>query len=178
MKDYATPIIQYPLITKTRSSAKPQLFANNKSAKVDVYDYAAQLNAVPVFETIRIPKSADKGAKLGFFVRVTVKGTIVSGEGYHKETRAFAEIAACVNFKAKAEELHQGEKMMVKHINTLTSQTGEKFLKYCKMKQKDWEQYNFVAKQAGLEWLGQLFLGERLLSECVMYRYFLPYNWD
>ena len=67
---------------------------------------------------------------------------------------------------------------MVKHINTLTSQTGEKFLKYCKMKQKDWEQYNFVAKQAGLEWLGQLFLGERLLSECVMYRYFLPYNWD
>lgn len=171
MKDYPLPIIQHPLIVNTHTVARASVASEHKSAKVDVYDYAAQLDALPVFETVQVTSNAEKNAKPGYLVRITVKGTIVSGEGYHNNTRAYAELDACVNFKKRAEELHQGEKMMVKHINTLTSQTGEKFLKYCKMKQKDWEQYKFVHKQSGHEIIGQLFLGERLLSECVMYKY-------
>jgi hypothetical protein len=171
LKDYSLPVIQHALIVHTHTVAKASVISEHKGAKVDVYDYAAQLNALPVFETIQVMANSDKNSKPGYLVRVTVKGTIVSGEGYHNNCRAYAELAACVNFKKRAEELHQGEKMMVKHINTLTSQTGEKFLKYCKMKQKDWEQYNFVHKQVGQEVIGQLFLGERLLSECVMHKY-------
>lgn len=148
-----------------------EAIAQHRSSKVDVYDYAAQLDTIPVFETTRVPANHQYSAKLGYLSRVTVKGTSIVGEGYHPNASGFAEIAACMNFKTRAEELHQGEKMMVKHINTLTSQTGQKFLEYCKMKQKDWGQYNCVTKTRGHEFAAQLYIGDKLLSECVMYRY-------
>lgn len=170
LKDYASPLIQNALIVGTHSAISQELIYQNRSAKVDVYDYAAQLEAIPTFESIPVPSSPELQAKTGWLVRIMVNGTIVSGEGYHHQKRAYAEIAACIDFKKRAEQLHQGEKMMVKHINTLTSQTGGKFLEYCKIKQRDWEQYNFTYKQHdGFDFIGQLFLGDRLLSECVMY---------
>ena len=161
---------------KTIATHKPvplDLVGPNGSAKVDVFDYAAQFNTLPNFETTQIPIGVG-AKKMGFYVRVTVPGTRIVGEAYHPSARTHAEIGACVNFKKRAEELHQGEKMLVKHINTLTSSTGRKFLEYCKMKHKDWQQYKFVAKTTATEVNGQLFLGDRLLSECSMYKY-LPF---
>jgi hypothetical protein len=147
-----------------------EIISANTSSKVDVYDYAAQFDTVPQFETIKIPLQLPQ--KFGYHVRVTVKGTTIVGEGFHSTQRAFAEIGACVSFKKRAEELHQGERMLVKHINTLTSQTGRKFLQYCSIKQKDWEQYNFVSKSIGPQDVhGKLYVGERLVSECVMFKY-------
>jgi hypothetical protein len=165
-------VFQHALCVTKYRNVSTETIVNNKSAKVDVYDYAAQFDTLPVFETKPIPASNAKNSSNGFFTRVTVEGTVIVGECYHPTVRAYAEVGACVNFKKRAEELHQGETMMVKHINTLTSKTGEKFLQYCKMKQKDWEQFRFVAKSLnGAEVLGQLYLGERLLSECVMLQY-------
>ena len=148
------------------------VLSRNKSSKVDVYDYAAQFNVLPEFKTHRIPVDNSPNSRLGYFVRVTVQGTEIFGVGYHPSTNAFAEIAACVDFKRRAEEKHQGEKMMVKHINTLTSKTGTKFMEYCKMKLKDWEQYNFTCKQInGQELSATLHVGDRLVSQCVMFTY-------
>jgi hypothetical protein len=150
------------------------VFIDNKSAKVDVYDYAAQLNLLPVFKTLDIAYNP-KSKKTGFYVEVTVPGTGIVGESYHPNVRAYAETGACVAFKKRAEELHQGEKMIVKDINTLTSSTGKKFLEYCKMEHKDWETYNFVTTSSSAqEVLGQLFLGTRLLSEVTMFKYIHP----
>jgi hypothetical protein len=163
-------MIQNSVIVATH----PPFVAQSKhtSSKVDVYDYAANFDTLPVFETIQVVNNPELNAKLGYLVRVTVKGTTIVGEGYHGTVRAHAEIGACENFKKRAEELHQGERLMVKHINTLTSKTGHKFLEYCKMKQKDWEQYTFVSQNVnGMEISGKLYLGERLLSECIMHKY-------
>jgi hypothetical protein len=168
LKSWSSPVFQYALcVAKHKVSAN--VITNNKSAKVDVYDYAAQFDTLPLFNTKTLPSSNSKNATIGYFTRVTVPGTAIFGESFHATVRAYSELGACVEFKKRAEELHQGETMMVKHINTLTSKTGEKFLQYCKMKQKDWEQFKFESKQLnGAEVLGQLFSGDRLLSECVM----------
>jgi len=160
------------LLNKVRPLTQSVLI-KNKSSKVDVYDYAAQFNVLPEFTTRRIPNDNSPNCKFGYFVRVTVQGTEIFGVGYHPSTNAFAEIAACVDFKKRAEEKHQGEKMMVKHINTLTSKTGKKFMEYCKMKLKDWEQYDFSFKQVnGFEISATLKVGDRLVSQCVMFTYF------
>ena len=156
----------------TTTSIKADDAVREKSSKVDVYDYAAQFDTLPVFETIRMPGTAQPHAKEGYLCRVSVPGTNIVGEGFHPNFREYAEIGACVNFKKRAEELHQGEKMLVKHINTLTSKTGQKFLQYCKMKHKNWEQFVFTAKQVnGFAIHGQLHWGSRLLSECTMFKY-------
>jgi hypothetical protein len=169
MKDKESPMFENALRIAKHRIVSLEILLNNKSAKVDVYDYAAQFDTVPVFETRRLPSNNSRNATQGYFTRVTVRETKIVGEAFHPTARAYSEIGACVNFKKHAEELHQGETMLVKHINTLTSKTGEKFLQYCKMKQKDWEQFKFVLKQLnGAEVLGQLYLGDRLLSECVM----------
>lgn len=172
MKDKSSPMFADAVCVAKYKNVSQETILTNKTAKVDVYDYAAQFDTVPVFETRTLPSSNKRNGPKGFFTRVTVHGTVIVGESFHPTVRAYAELGACVNFKKRAEELHQGETMMVKHINTLTSKTGEKFLQYCKMKQKDWEQFKFVAKSInGVEVLGQLHLGDRLLSECVMLKY-------
>jgi hypothetical protein len=172
MKDKSSPMFTQSLYIAKHPPPSQATIAANVSAKVDVFDYAAQFDTVPVFETTKVLSASPKNAGYGFFTRVTVQGTVIVGEAFHPNVRAYAELGACVNFKKRAEELHQGETMMVKHINTLTSKTGEKFLQYCKMKQKDWEQFNFVAKSLnGVEVLGQLYVGDRLLSECTMLKY-------
>jgi hypothetical protein len=175
LKHYNSPIVRDRLVVARATTLKGDSeFKPNESAKLDVYDYAAQMNVLPNFETVPIALLPQPSSKMGHWVRVTVEGTIIQGEGFHA-IRGWAETAACVDFKQKAEEMHQGERMLVKHINTLTSQTGKKFLEYCKMKQKDWELYKFKATQAkGNEFRGSLHLGERLLSECVMYTYRFP----
>jgi len=171
MKDKDSPMFRNSVVVATFSSVTQNYATQHKSSKVDVYDYAAQFNVLPVFETIPIPLNSTKSGKTGYLCRITVQGTNIVGEGFHNHVRSYAEIGACVNFKKRAEEHHQGEKMMVKHINTLTSKTGEKFLQYCKMKQKDWEQYQFTSKSInGFEVHGQLHLGTRLLSECTMFK--------
>jgi hypothetical protein len=163
-------MIRHATFIATHPPLDNDIASSNMSSKVDVYDYAAQFDTVPIFETIKIPLQLP--LKFGYHVRVTVKGTTIVGDGFHNSTRASAEIGACVNFKKRAEELHQGERMLVKHINTLTSQTGRKFLQYCSIKQKDWEQYSFVSKSIGAhEVHGKLYAGERLVSECVMFKY-------
>ena len=165
-------VFQEALLLNTVKPLSRELINENKSSKVDVYDYAAQFNVLPDFKLVRIPADSSANCKMGYFVRVTVTGTEIFGVGFHPSTNAFAEIAACVDFKRRAEERHQGEKMMVKHINTLTSKTGKKFLEYSKMKTKDWEQYNFTSRSiSGWEISGTLHLGDRLLSQCVMFTY-------
>lgn len=173
LRQYQSAIIREPVIAATTMSLKgTHEFRLHESAKVDVYDYAAQMNVLPQFETIQLSSSGNANAKTGYYVRVTVEGTIVKGDGYHSHIRAYAETAACVEFKRVAEHMHQGERMLVKDINTLTSQTGKKFLEYCKMKQKDWEMYDFRCKQGqAMEFRGALYLGNRLLSESLMYKY-------
>jgi len=172
LREYQSAVIREPVIAATTMSLKgADEFKLHESAKVDVYNYAAQMNVLPHFETTQLSSSGNANAKTGYRVRVTVEGTIVKGEGYHSHIRAYAEIAACVEFKRMAECMHQGERMLVKDINTLTSQTGKKFLEYCKMKQKDWEMYEFKCKQGqGMEFRGALYLGDRLLSESLMYK--------
>lgn len=171
MREKNSTLFSYPLIV-IKCSVTADINTVEKSSKVDVYDYAAQFDTLPVFDIIRIPKvAATDGARNGFYCRITVKGTSIIGEAYNATSLAAAELGACINFKKRAEELHQGETMFVKHINTLTSSTGEKFLQYCKLTQKDWEQYNFVAKSVGPVVQGSLNLGTRLLSECTMYKY-------
>jgi hypothetical protein len=163
--------IQNAVIVKCCPSAVKNVDAAAQRSKVDVYDYAAQFDTLPAFEVVRIPKTNDFQSKLGYYVRITVKGTSIVGEAYHA-SNAVAEAGAYLNFKERAEEAHQGSRMMVKHINTLTSQTGRKFLEYCKIKQKDWAQYSFVAKQVGeCQIQGKLYLGDKLLSECTMFKY-------
>lgn len=169
MKGWSSPLFSDAVCVAKHKNVTHETILNNKSAKVDVYDYAAQFDTVPLFETRTLPSSNAKNAPKGYFTKVTVPGTIIFGESFHPTVRAYSELGACVDFKKRAEDLHQGETMMVKHINTLTSKTGEKFLQYCKMKQKDWEQFKFESKSLnGVEVLGQLFSGDRLLSECVM----------
>jgi hypothetical protein len=168
MREKNSDLFSYPLLV-AKYHVKGDFLSDN-SSKVDVYDYAAQFDTLPVFDIVRIPKSGSQGPT-GYFCRITVKGTSIVGQAYSPTSRATAELGACMNFKKRAEELHQGETMLVKHINRLTSSTGEKFLQYCKMKQKDWEQYNFVTKSHGGTIQGSLSLGTRLLSECTMYRY-------
>jgi hypothetical protein len=171
LKYRSSDMFKYSKISAAQASFGQQFFTTHISAKVDVYDYAAQLNTLPSFETTQIP---NKTGKSGYLVRVTVPGTNIVGEGYHPTLRSFAERIASADFKKKAEESHQGEKLLVKDINTLTSLTGQKFLQYCKMKQKDWQTYKFSFKQVGgTEVLGQLYLGDRLLSECTMFKYSL-----
>jgi hypothetical protein len=172
MKDKSSPMFAQALCIAQHAPPSQAMILTNVSAKVDVFDYAAQFDTVPVLDTMKIRASGAKTAGHGFFTRVTVEGTVIVGEAFHPTVRAYAELWACVNFKKRAEELHRGETMMVKDINTLTSKTGEKFLQYCKMKQKDWEQFNFVTKSLnGVEVLGQLYVGDRLLSECAMLKY-------
>ena len=169
MKSWSSPLFSDAVCVAKHRNVTQDVTLNNKSAKVDVYDYAAQFDTVPLFETRTLPSSNSKNATRGYFTTVRVPGTVIFGESFHPTVRAYSEIGACMDFKKRAEELHQGETMMVKHINTLTSKTGEKFLQYCKMKQKDWEQFKFESKSLnGVEVLGQLFSGDRLLSECVM----------
>ena len=172
LKYWDSPIIRDPLVVGRASTLTgDREFRLHESAKLDVYDYAAQMNVLPKFQAIQIAANSQPQSKLGFWVRVTVEGTVIEGEGFHA-VRAYAETAACMDFKQKAEEIHQGERMLVKHINTLTSQTGKKFLEYCKMKQKDWEMYKFTCIQGkARECRGSLLLGDRLLSECLMYTY-------
>ena len=144
------------------------ILSTNKSAKLDVVDYAAQHNTLPRIERLEIP--AMRGSKPGHYIRVSVPGVDIVGKGHHASMPGYAEIAACYQFKKLAEKEHQGETMRVKDINTLTSQTGEKFIEYCKMRQKDWEQYRFEHRQVrGMEIRGELYLGDRLVSECVMF---------
>jgi len=170
MKHNSSKTIQDAVLVATHQPIGSKITEAHTSSKVDVYDYAAQFDTLPQFEMIRVASNSELNAKQGYFVLVTVKGTNVIGEGYSPSSHTHAEMAACLNFKKRAEELHQGEKMMVKHINTLTSQTGKKFLQYCKIKHKDWEQYNFTSKSYSAGFVvGQLFLGERLLSECSMF---------
>jgi hypothetical protein len=170
LKAANSTMFRYALMANL-ATVKAEEAIREKSSKVDVYDYAAQLNTLPVFDTIKFPGSSMPQAKDAYFCRVSVPGTNIVGEAFHSSNRAYAEIGACMNFKKRAEELHQGEKMLVKHINTLTSQTGQKFLQYCKMKHKNWEQFQFTSKSInGLEVLGQLHWGSRLLSECTMFR--------
>jgi hypothetical protein len=175
LKYYNSPIVYDRLVVGRAKTVKGDSeFKLHESAKLDVYDYAAQMNVLPKFEAVQVALHSQSSSKLGYRVRVTVEGTIIQGEGFHS-LRGWAETAACVDFKQKAEEMHQGERMLVKHINTLTSQTGKKFLEYCKMKQKDWELYKFKSTQAkGNEFRGSLHLGDRLLSECLMYTYRSP----
>ena len=171
-RDGKLPVFQEALLLRKVQPLSQDAVQGNKSSKVDVYDYAAQFNVLPEFKGIRIPIDSSPSCKLGHFVRVTVKGTDIFGVGFHPSTNAFAEVAACVDFKKRAEEKHQGEKMMVKHINTLTSKTGKKFMEYCKMKLKDWEQYELKCKQInGWEMSAKLYVGDRLVSECVMFTY-------
>jgi hypothetical protein len=159
------------VIVATHNPIKADVAVHEKSSKVDVYDYAAQFNTLPTFETFTLPANSSIQAKDGYLCRVSVPGTKIVGEAFHPSVRAYAELGACVNFKKRAEELHQGEKILVKHINTLTSKTGQKFLQYCKMMQKSWEQYEFTSKSvSGFEVHGQLHLGSRLLSECTMFK--------
>jgi hypothetical protein len=143
------------------------------SSKVNVYDYAAQFDCLPTFEHIEIPAvQRQSGSRPIYFCRITVQGTSVVGEGHSSNGRAFAEQLACMNFKEEAEKSHLGGQMLVKNITKLTSATGEKFLQYCKIRQKDWEPYNFITKEVNSRaHMGSLFQGTRLLSECTMYTY-------
>jgi hypothetical protein len=151
-------------------SAPTAILNANKSAKLDVVDYAAQHDCLPRIERLEIP--ASRKSKPGHYIRVSVPGVGIVGKGYHSSLPGYAEIAACYQFKKLAEREHQGETMHVKDINTLTSQTGEKFIEYCKMRQRDWEQYRFEHRQVrGFETRGELYLGDRLVSECVMFSY-------
>jgi hypothetical protein len=107
--------------------------------------------------------------------RIIVPGLDIFGEGYHPTSAFNAQIGACLDFKKRAEASHDGKRMLVKNVSTLTSKTGAKFLQYCKMSQRDWEEYSFVCKNASRnEIAGKLFLGGRLLSECTMYKYVSP----
>jgi hypothetical protein len=165
MKAKDSDLLRYAVITVTKPRYNNTEISNETQAKVDVYDYAAQFNVIPEITSITVPHR-ENGRKPAYYARVTVEGTNVVGEAYHAGAAAFAEASAYINFKKEAEKAHQGEQMLVKHINTLTSKTGEKFLKFCKIKHKDWEQYKFVSNVTGNRVLGQLFLGDRLLSEC------------
>jgi hypothetical protein len=173
-KAHSSRMIQNAVIVRSSPSPAKSVTAAGQRSKVDVYDYAAQFDTIPAFEVIRVPNTNTLHSKLGYHVRVTVKGTAIVGEGYHTGGGGIAEAAACLNFKERAEEAHQGSRMLVKHINTLTSQTGRKFLEYCKIKQKDWAQYSFVTKTVGDSQVqGKLYLGDKLLSECTMFTYVL-----
>jgi hypothetical protein len=159
------------LLAKLKSLPKQKGF--EASSKVNVYDYAAQFDHLPKFEYFEIPKSRNRLVSgSAYCCRVTVEGTSIVGEGLSSASRANAELHACMMFKQEAEKFHQEGQILVKDINKLTSATGEKFLEYCKIKQKDWEPYNFVTKIGpGASHIGSLYQGTRLLSECTAYTY-------
>jgi hypothetical protein len=164
MAHYQSIVIKYAVLVTCTSKCKEF----QKSAKLDVVDYAAQHNTLPKIERLEIATSRDR--KPGHYIRITVPGVDFVGKGYHPSVPSSAEMSACFAFKKMAEMEHQGEMLRVKDINTLTSQTGEKFLEYCRIRQKDWEEYKFVSRQVrGQEIRGELFLGDRLVSECVMF---------
>jgi hypothetical protein len=172
MKEKQSNLFRWALLlVKHRHNRKPK--NRESSAKVDVYDYAAQFDCLPTFEYIEIPRPQHQpGPSHSYWCRITVQGTSVIGEGHSTTGRVPAELFACMNFKAEAEKFHLGGQMLVKHINKLTSATGEKFLQYCKIQQKDWEPYNFLTRLVGsTTHIGSLYQGTRLLSECTMYSY-------
>jgi len=174
LKGHKSRVFYFAKVVRTMPKLMAPVIAANRSAKLDVYDYAAHFDVLPQFEWEKIPVNQDAKAKNGHLCRVRVEGTNILGEGFNPTSEIFAEITACLDFKARAEKAHQGEKLLVKHINTLTTKTGKKFLEYCKLRSKDWAQYRFQGKQApgGMAVVGQLFLADRLMAECAASTYF------
>jgi len=159
-------IFYFARVRATMTQLSQPVLNANRSAKLDVYDYAAHFDVLPEFELEKIPLSNDIQSKTGYLCRVHVKGTNVIGEGLHRSNSNLAEVAACMDFKIRAEKAHQGQKFLVKHINTLTTQTGQKFLEYCKLRSKDWALYRFESKRNYDVAVGKLFLADRLIAEC------------
>jgi hypothetical protein len=181
MREKESPVFRWALLI-TKHKSRPKLNKFENSSKVDVYDYAAQFDRLPTFEYFEIPKSRNHTHLIGssaHVCRVTVEGTSIVGEALSSVSRAYAELQACMVFKQEAEKFHLGGQILVKDINKLTSATGEKFLQYCKIQQKDWEPYNFLTKTGPANsQIGSLFQGTRLLSECTMYTYVTRLNFS
>ncbi|KAL7267647.1 hypothetical protein RUND412_009758 [Rhizina undulata] len=114
------------------------LLSSESDAKMDVYDYCARFNTVPVF-TVR-HTTATSGRKQSI-----MEATVEMAEQEIKAVsrareRKVAEILACVEFKRQAENFHakHGEStIVVKDITALTSRNARKFFEYYKMCNKD-----------------------------------------
>ena len=123
----------------------PQVMANEKDAKTDVYNYAAGLGYVPEFEagirTVRARPRPGKRAtgkvKPKAVVQVTIKLAELQIEVAAAGTNlATAEIAAALAFKRKAEEQHTslGEQapQAQEEFSLLTVETAAHFFNFYK----------------------------------------------
>src|SRR5580704_14168685 len=91
-------MFRYAVITAVAPRYDQETLNQNLHAKVDVYDYAAQFDTLPSFQTSPIPIHPGGKGKVAYHSRITVHGTTVVGEGF-ASTTSRAEIAACITFK-------------------------------------------------------------------------------
>jgi ATP-dependent RNA helicase DHX36 len=147
-----------------------ELLSEEADAKMDIYDYCARFDTVPVFTMI------ERGRKKQRIFEVTVKMTEQDIEGSAKaKDRRKAEILACVDFKKKAEEYHSkygDENIVVKDALALNSRNARKFFEYYKMMSKD-AHYDVkivsIGKKGSAEHQGQMMLNDRPIGKPVSF---------
>lgn len=159
----------------SHEAAFDQALLNDESdAKMDIYDYCARFDAVPMFIFRETQRPGNRRPLVECTVEMPEQNIQASARAADKKV---AEILACVEFKKQAEEYHakHGEStIVVKDLLALSTRNARKFFEFYKMHNRG-VTYDCTIKQvsggtkrlkAGY-FLGQMMLNNEPLGEPV-----------
>ena len=117
------------------TSVDRKTMAEEKGAKLDIYNYAARHGCVPKFELSEVGRKGTKKGSRIFEVKIELSEQNIKVSGVSR-TPVMAEVAAALNFKSAAEEYHakQGTEMLVvKDSSTLGVANAKSFFDFCRI---------------------------------------------
>lgn len=151
-----------------------ELLSDESDAKMDIYDYCARFDTVPMFIFREVQRLGARKSLVEATVEMPEQGIQASARAVDRRT---AEILACVEFKKQAEDYHakHGEStIIVKDVMALNSRNARKFFEWFKMHNRS-AGYDLVSKQLsggnkklrGGYQIGQMILNDQPIGEPV-----------
>ncbi|KAI5852980.1 P-loop containing nucleoside triphosphate hydrolase protein [Morchella snyderi] len=134
LKLHSNGLLKDIIYQGSHEAAFDQALLNDESdAKMDIYDYCARFDAVPMFIFRETQRPGNRRPLVECTVEMPEQNIQASARAADKKV---AEILACVEFKKQAEEYHakHGEStIVVKDLLALSTRNARKFFEFYKM---------------------------------------------